>query len=310
MIDEQDFENVRREYAKEFRKSLIVSFKGFSLFFGGILSVFIISGLLSGDKNTGEREFSFSNPGDIAFVTILSFLCALAMILLLSNDLFHYLSVYKHASRYKEQIESLVNKNKAFIFYLRDFESGRHSETAKNIGGGGSYEPMVSFVMGNFRSRIILKEIRNSMPVVYLCNKGELTKGMGGYYLLASDLTWYRYFKILADKATFIICDYSEVAAQSTNIAKEIEYMTALCQKKIIIFSTPFKLAKLTGLYPDFEKGILYHNPTQFVTDEENNYGPSYRQPDDDTKEGLVKGEYRIEVDKKLIELITSAKIM
>ena len=219
MIDIAGFNAGRKELKKRLAKSVK------EIFVFVVIAYLVVIGFITADYFRTKHNYSILRDLDNYWHC-----CVIALILAtlvyFRTPAWHRLKQTKtkltqSASNYNEITSMLVEK-KPFILYLSNFSSDinieYHSALFDDFSAGYN-------TYGNEKGRQIINLINGFLPVIYLSNINDLTTEKKGLYLLCTKENWFKYFKILAINAKFIVLDYSEEFAATKSIKMELKFL-------------------------------------------------------------------------------------
>jgi hypothetical protein len=172
---------------------------------------------------------------------------------------------FRKLERYKRDyifLQNIFSTNQRFVFYLRDYKSGRSTSTYyAQLPGGNSGTQQLS---GSSQMGELTKKVNKYLPVVLLDNENEKTDNYSGIPYYTTNDDWYQDFEYLAQKCFLMIIDYSLEFENSINIDAEIDFMIEH-HLKIMVCAKTEHLDALFTKYPGLKANMLFHIPITVV---------------------------------------------
>lgn len=164
------------------------------------------------------------------------------------------ISMARNAIMDLDAIEALINEQKPYILYLRDYLTGESAHTTSMV-------KMPSFVggytqvkkEGSHRMEEVTSYLRESLPIVMLHNSRDKSTKYAGHVLYCSNRRWFRNFKILAEHASVVVLDYAKNFEKSRAIIREIDYVVEN-NLPVVVVGRSSELTKLRKLGIRVEK--------------------------------------------------------
>lgn len=138
------------------------------------------------------------------------------------------------------EINLLLEKQKRYIFYLRDFNSGREEKQKPIYGASlsGIANPVNwPTEYGKETTAMCLDYFNRKYPVVLLNSDLEKTLLKGGLYIYSQDSHWFEDFKKIGISSIFTVIDY-DFNRITKNIMTEIETLIFIGKRNIIFVGT------------------------------------------------------------------------
>lgn len=157
------------------------------------------------------------------------------------------------------EINLLLENQKGYVFYLRDFNSGREEKQRPVYGASlsGIANPVNwPTEYGKKTTTMCLHYFNSKYPVVLLNNDLEKTLLKGGLYIYPQDNHWFDDFKKIGTSSMFTIIDY-DFDRITKNIMTEIEALILIGKRNLIFIGTKAHRAEVDERFPKLNPLIV-----------------------------------------------------
>ncbi|MCG8574916.1 MAG: hypothetical protein MI810_08540 [Flavobacteriales bacterium] len=168
-------------------------------------------------------------------------------------------------------VNQMISNQKPFVLFLYDFDSGADTISMKGppvAGTSGEYS-----IDGNHRRAAITRKLHKKIPVISLYNSRESNYRYKDISLIVNNDNWFEVFTYLYQNADYVIMDYRDKFASSTNIQREIEHILKNPDKTILYSGTEDELSKMVNLHPGIDKIISAKFPLKNLRTHAKYYG-------------------------------------